>query len=1133
MQLIRLTRKCSFFLVLLLLSFQSHVIAFEQPLSLEQLDTQKKLALEETGLNDEQRAKVGEFYDQAKESYRLALQVKDSLTELETRIQMAPQRLKEIERALEQLRTLSGKQKRTDDLVSLTQVERKLIEKESQLIQLQETAAKQQQELDRLNTQSRTLKNDIGDRLVRISEIDADLNSSSTLAELPVVTSARKTALRAKQFFREQEARSLKTQYENEGVLLQLASAELSLTTNRLKNLQSELSTLYETNQKFRQVKANEALEQAEKNVQRVANMPKPIRDLASDHKQLSSELEQLTLTEAQLQAQLQSLQAQSESVRSLFSSIRRRVEVAGNTAAIGRMLRKRLESLPSVQTYKKSSVDRKEEINRATDRQIDIDEIRVETIPTEDKARTLVNALIDAKGNDATSVDRALWEEEATNLYKQRGQLLDDLYSAYGRHIALNTSFDSAERQLVEISREFVSYINEQLLWIRSSSPLSFSDPLQFFKSVAWITSPGNWYKVSSDLIRTFRGSPFPWLVGISFIASLLLLRHRTKRIIESSAKLTIKVRTDRYRETLRVLFYTVALAAGWPALLAFAAWWLSQTAPPGSFSLSLSHGFFIAAIVLFLGELFRQVCREDGLAERHFRWPDELRAPLRSEFHWVVIVSTSLAFFVAMVGSTINESYVAGLGRPAFLVLMFTLLLLIFRTMRHSGWVTEYLRQRNPKHWFFQLRVFWFPIMLVVPFSLILLSSMGYHHSALHLASLLLVTIAFFFGLLLIKELIFRWLYVEQRRLRFEETVRKREEAKEKLSIDDGTASPDQSQILPVVEEPEVDYGELSEQAKRLLKTGLLLGAFIGVWSIWSGLLPALGFLENIHLPFTANEMVDGVEKTVPVTLGDVGSGLVIAFITIFAAKNLPGVLEITLLQRLPLDSGARYAITTLSQYAIVGIGIVATFTMIGAEWSSIQWLVAALSVGLGFGLQEIFANFISGLIILFERPVRVGDAVTVADLSGKVSRIQIRATTITDWDRKEIIVPNKNFITERLINWTLTDPITRVVMPIGVAYGTDTSLAYQVISETAQKHPLVLEEPKLQLFFLGFGESSLNFELRVFVRQLDDRLPVTHDLHMAINEALKEHDIEIPFPQRDIHIRSTSGGPNLQGT
>jgi potassium efflux system protein len=223
--------------------------------------------------------------------------------------------------------------------------------------------------------------------------------------------------------------------------------------------------------------------------------------------------------------------------------------------------------------------------------------------------------------------------------------------------------------------------------------------------------------------------------------------------------------------------------------------------------------------------------------------------------------------------------------------------------------------------------------------------------------------------------------------------------------------------------------------------------------------------------------------------------------------------------------LQPGSRYAINTLVRYVVVTVGVIAVLNIVGWDWSQIQWLVAALSVGLGFGLQEIVANFVSGLVILFERPVRVGDTVTVGQLTGKVSRVRIRATTITDWDRKEIIVPNKAFITEQVINWTLSDPITRIVIPVGIAYGSDFNLAHQVMQKTLRALPLVLDEPEPKVYFVGFGDSSLNFNLYVFSRELDDRLPLTHAVHAEILAALRENGIEIPFPQRDLHVRSVS--------
>ena len=158
----------------------------------------------------------------------------------------------------------------------------------------------------------------------------------------------------------------------------------------------------------------------------------------------------------------------------------------------------------------------------------------------------------------------------------------------------------------------------------------------------------------------------------------------------------------------------------------------------------------------------------------------------------------------------------------------------------------------------------------------------------------------------------------------------------------------------------------------------------------------------------------------------------------------------------------------------------------------------------------LQEIVANFISGLIILFERPVRVGDTVTIGNLTGTVSRIHIRATSMTDGENREIIIPNKSLITDKVINWTLTDSITRVTLKIAIAYGTDTLRAQMLILDAVKATPQVLDVPAPSVFFIGFGASALEFEVRAFVLQLAHRSTVINDLHVAIERALREKEI-----------------------
>ncbi|MEN9757493.1 MAG: hypothetical protein RL755_1680, partial [Pseudomonadota bacterium] len=192
------------------------------------------------------------------------------------------------------------------------------------------------------------------------------------------------------------------------------------------------------------------------------------------------------------------------------------------------------------------------------------------------------------------------------------------------------------------------------------------------------------------------------------------------------------------------------------------------------------------------------------------------------------------------------------------------------------------------------------------------------------------------------------------------------------------------------------------------------------------------------------------------------------------------------------------------------------------LGGSWSQVQWLVAALGVGLGFGLQEIFANLVSGIILLFERPIRVGDIVTIGDITGKVARIQMRATTLIDGDQRELIVPNKTFITSQLVNWTLSDSTTRIVIPIGIAFGTNVDEAHDLILNMVKSMPLVLSDPEPCVLFVGFGDSTLNFSIRVFVSDPIQRWPVINDLNIALERILRENHIEIPYPQREVRVR-----------
>jgi potassium efflux system protein len=252
-----------------------------------------------------------------------------------------------------------------------------------------------------------------------------------------------------------------------------------------------------------------------------------------------------------------------------------------------------------------------------------------------------------------------------------------------------------------------------------------------------------------------------------------------------------------------------------------------------------------------------------------------------------------------------------------------------------------------------------------------------------------------------------------------------------------------------------------------------------------------------------------------------------LLILAIMFMASQNLPGFIEMAVFSHLRLDRGSGYAITATMRYVIVLVGVILAARGLGLSWNKVQWLAAAVTVGIGFGLQEIFANFVSGLILLFERPLRVGDIVTVGDTSGVVARIQIRATTIRDWDNRELILPNKTLITGGFVNWTLSDSITRIVCNVGIAYEANPREARELLLAIARRHPAILAEPAPLVTFEGFGDSTLNLALRAHVARTDQRAAAIFDLHATILDEFRKAGLEIAFPQRDLHLRSVPPG------
>jgi len=332
----------------------------------------------------------------------------------------------------------------------------------------------------------------------------------------------------------------------------------------------------------------------------------------------------------------------------------------------------------------------------------------------------------------------------------------------------------------------------------------------------------------------------------------------------------------------------------------------------------------------------------------------------------------------------------------------------------------------------------------------------------------------------------------------------------AKSRSREQDAAATPSESGPATDPEQQEDLAGRLRQLVSLL---AILLGGFGFAW-VWELDLALIRFLASQPLPSLSL-------SNTPVTLGDLASSAIVILLGSLAWRYMSTLFALTLFPRIADDPGVRFAIVTLCRYVVLGVTSIAALGAIHVGTAQIGMVLAALGVGLGFGLQEIVSNFVCGIIMLLERPVRIGDVVTVAGTTGKVDRINIRATTIINGDNQSMIVPNREFITGNLVNWTHKDKILRVTIRVGVAYGSVPEQIVDLLLAIARDDPDVLDDPHPSALLEELGDSALKFVLYAFVPEPSLVGCVKHRLSAEVQRRFSEANIGIPYPTHEIHL------------
>ncbi len=828
-----------------------------------------------------------------------------------------------------------------------------------------------------------------------------------------------------------------------------------------------------------------------------------------------------------QVTADLEQRSGELKSLQEVMQRTKKMVETVGLTSAVGMLLRNERARLPSADSYHQDLRDRQERIRQTQYEQLVIEDQR------RDLERDWRNRLAAQQAAVLRAAGMAEDDTDAGTLKQRTADVLiahRDTVELLAKDLALYfkqlVDLDVEEQKLIDESREFAGYIDERILWVRSAEQLDLKDVAAAGLAAQWLLGPTAWREVGEALLphNVKHAAPVVLLALGIFLPWVAIQRRLRLRLIELG-KIAAPRTAQQFRPTAEAMLHTLLLAGLMPAILWFFAWQLDRSPSGTQVTAAVAGGLRTVAQLLFPLACLRQMCRPKGLADAHLNWAPGIVTQLAGRLGRLVWLGMPLAYVAAAMHAQDNESWDAALGRSAFVLLLAVFVKFLHGLLRPGGAVVRELAGGKTDALVFRLRHVMFALGVLGPVGNAALAAMGYYYSAWQLAGCCVFTLYLGVGLIIVAGLVRRWVTLSHRRMAMEQ--RRKALREQMIAASDAGAAATAAGIVTELP-PELDLAAVSDQTRRLLNVTLLALAVCGAWFIWGGVLPALNALDQVTLWMTTDDA-----QPRAVTLGNLLLCVLALVVTGAAARNVPGLLQITVLQRLPIDSAMRYALDNVSRYLIVVAGVAISLSVIGIGWAKVQWLIAAVSVGLGFGLQEIFANFVSGLIVLFEQPIRVGDIVTIGDTTGVVSKIRIRATTITNWDRQELIVPNKDLITGKLLNWTLSDSVNRVVIKVGIAYGSDTHLASRLLVDIARRQRGVLREPPPSVTFEAFGDSTLNFTLKVYLDNLDNRGDAVHELHMAINDELAKAGIELAFPQRDIHIRSVVMPQGMQAS
>lgn len=791
--------------------------------------------------------------------------------------------------------------------------------------------------------------------------------------------------------------------------------------------------------------------------------------------------------------------------------NIEEQISVLQGTLLLSRIINKQLQALPTT--------------NITGNLGQNITDIRVMLFDISQQKNELYNTQENIKKlADKYSINFTNSEKRTlTTILTERNEILDNILTTLNTQLDTSIIIENNQKQVRAISSELQTKLHQQSFWVKSNNPLYSSLWYSNFISLAFdeITELSNYIGFDNILSNLPLAVSF-FLILLAIYAVIIWKKKSIKQRLSKLAE-QVKTKNDSQWHTPAAMVWTLILALpstliflGVYSLLVFL--FFSQPLAGWRFGLQLtSYWWFFATILALL--------RPNGIAFRHFGMPQASNKTFQSiikESIWITVLLIACSVFTQVEIIGYSNDVIGQIVTIAALAVC----ILVVRPQLNRG-IQEYENARTEDGkkrnitLFNLLRL----VLFFVPLTLIVLIVMGYYYTAVflieHLLNSYIIVLFWIFG----RYFIYRALWISSRRMASRRLQDKLQKFKSQLPEDKD------DQRLKISKGETIRISTVNEQLTRMVDIigwVILLGM---LYVIWSDLISIAYYLDGFILWEQVENTAQGMQIE-SVTLLNLMRAFLYIVVTYILVRNLKGILEAFLFSRFNFSKGSSHTFTAVTTYSIVTIGSILAFSALGISWGKIQWIFTALSVGLGFGVREIFGSFVSGTILLFERPIRIGDKVSVGQHTGIISKIQLRSTTLINSDHMEVVLPNQAFVTGNFINWTLNNTITRLQLLIKINYDADLDLVHRLMYQAISEAPKVLSDPAPEINILQFKDYALEHELLVFVGKIRDRTPTINFLYYRINQLFKENQIRFEFNQLDLNIQQeTDSGENLQ--